>query len=136
MKMTVSRRVTEEVDVHSIRIVVPVRYGEEDIPNNFPNRNDDMWEVLINVNTGEIHGWPTSGEFASFDVHMKVCDSGCYYLFDAGGKQIAKIENDYVPSCVPGEYGDYVVMSIKNGVVADWKFSAHEIADSFFGDDD
>lgn len=118
MKATVMKPV--EVEIRTVGIEVSVRYGDEDIPFDFPFRTGDMWRVKVDADTGRIHDWPQG---KSADVHMKVCDSGSYYLYDENGEQLAALENDYVPhGVIPGSYGDYIEIKIgEDGVIANWK---------------
>lgn len=58
MKMTVLQPV--EIEVSHILIAVAVRYEEEDIPNDFPLRDGDMWRGKVEIDTGKIEGWPDS----------------------------------------------------------------------------
>lgn len=130
MKMTVKRPV--EIDVRFVRIVAAVRYNEEDIPNDFPFRRGDVWDVTVDVETGKILDWP--GPAAN--VHMKVCDEGTYHLLGASNEVLATIENDYVPNgVVPGSFGDYIEMKIAaDGTVTNWP--KRPSFDSFFLDDE
>ena len=111
--------IKEEVEVSAIRIEVAVRYEEEDIPNDFPLRDGEMWRATVEMNTGKIKDWPVG---KSGRLQMKVCDEGTYTLLDAEGKTIASIEQDYIPNkVVPGEYGDYIDLKIdENGIVTNW----------------
>lgn len=127
MKVTVTRRVTEEVEVGSIYLSIPVRYEEEDIPNDFPFRKGDMWAISFTPE-GQIIGWTQEHEewFAKnqdnsnmeglvFNFQMKVCDTGRYEVRDPEGKALLVIEDDYVPHClIPGHYGDYVELDINS----------------------
>ena len=107
-----------EVEVSKIKVVLPIRYDDEDIPFDFPLRNDDTWTAVIDVNTGKIENWVQG---VSGTVEMKVCDEGCYYLLDSGGNEIASIIEDYVPDVIPGSYGDYVNLIIdETGVITNW----------------
>ncbi len=130
MKFTVQRPV--EIDIKFVRIEAAVRYEEEDIPNDFPFRIGDMWNVLVDIETGIIIDWP-QGRTA--DVHMKVCDEGSYYLLDAKKNVVASIEQDYVPNgIVPGSYGDYIEMTIlEDGRIKEWPKKPK--MDEFFGDE-
>ncbi len=112
-------KVLVEKEVKSVKISVPVNYGEEDIPNDFPFRNGDMWEAEIDIETGSVKDWPIG---KSGDLKMKVVDMGTYTLLDEKGEEVAKIENDYVPNeLIPGRFGDYVDLSIdENGKVKNW----------------
>ncbi len=117
--MTIHIPSKKEVEITHIKMDLPVRYQEEDIPNDFPLRKGDMWSVVVNIDTGEIANWPKG---KSGRVSMKVCDEGTYTLLDKDGKEVAKIEQDYVPNdLVPGEYGDYVRLTINaGGVITNW----------------
>lgn len=130
MKLNVT--VPTELEVDAIRCAVAVRYDEEDIPNDFPFRTGDMWDVTLDLNTRKIRDWPSRAG----KVHMKICDEGSYYLM-AGGKVVASRENDYVPGCIPGSYGDYIEFDIReDGTLEGWTPSAREICESFFPDSD
>ncbi|MDH2997228.1 hypothetical protein A1D22_06025 [Pasteurellaceae bacterium LFhippo2] len=101
---------TKQVNVQYLKISVPVRYDDEDMPYNFPLRQDDIWEATINLDTNKIENWP-QGQSGSFC--MKVCDEGSYSLLDENKETIAEIVEYYVPNnVVPGEYGDYISMQI------------------------
>lgn len=119
MKATVTRPV--EIDIKFVRIAVPVNYGEEDMPKDFPfrDRENDIWDVTVDIDTGKIENWPAGVEH---DLHMKVCDGGSYWLLDDKKSIVGCIDTDYVPhGVVPGEYGDYIVMQIKSdGTIANW----------------
>lgn len=118
------------VDVAFIRVKLPVRYGEEDIPNTFPLRTGNTWESTIDVDTGKIVGWPEGN--SQLSLYMKVCDEGVYELVNRNGETIAKLEGEYVPHCiVPGEYGDYVDLSIApDGTILNWP--KHPTVGQFF----
>ena len=112
-------KVKKEIEITILKIVIPIRYGEEDIPNNFPLRNGDTWSATINIDNGEILEWP-KGEKGRLST--KVCDSGSYFLLDTDGNTVLSIEEDYVPNeLVPGEYGDYIDLIIdENGFITNW----------------
>ena len=113
------KTVEVSVDVRRVRLELPVRYWEEDIPNDFPFRQGDTWTAEVEVDTGKVVGWPQGKSGA---LHMKVCDEGTYTLLDGKGQAIAKIEQNYAPNkAVPGCYGDYVELDInEHGVVTNW----------------
>lgn len=117
MKVTV--KTEEEVEIKFVKVNVAVRYGEEDIPNDFPLRKGDMWSAIIDIDKGMILDWPkgTKGE-----LYMKVCDEGSYYLLDESGNTVLSIEEDYVPNeLLPGEYGDYLDLDInEDGYINNW----------------
>ncbi len=116
----VTARRPQEFTFTAIRVKVPVRYEEEDIPNDFPFRKRDMWDVTIDLDDNggaAIRDWPK----LAAEVYMKVCDCGCYYLLN-GSDVIASIDQDYVPNeCIPGDYGDYIGLSIaEDGTITNW----------------
>lgn len=88
------------------------------MPNDFPGRRGESVKMVIDIDTGVIQGWP-AGRVE--EVSMKVCDGGTYILLDAEGKRVA-VREDYVPNnLVPGEYGDYVELSIDaTGRIKNW----------------
>lgn len=135
MKITI--HVPTEVEVDSVRLLVPFRYDDEDedAPYDFPLRVKDMWDVTIDLDSGVIRGWPSDA--GAQELHMKVCDMGHYYLL-SGDKQVAAIEQDYVPGFMPGDhYGDYIILNIgADGKIAKWgnKCNLQRVTTSFFGD--
>jgi len=112
------------IEATTILLEAPIRYGEEDMPNDAPFRKGDMWYVSIDIATGKIKDWPNG---KTLSINMKVCDMGTYRLMNAD-IEVATIEEDYVPSFFPGEhYGDYIEFDIDaNGVIANWKDKATE----------
>jgi hypothetical protein len=130
--MTIKTMVEKEVEFDAIRCALHVRHGEEVIPNDFPLRNGDMWNATIDIATGKIRDWPSGMKMQA--VYMKVVDEGCYYLL-AGDKIIAALDQEYVPGCIPGEYGDYVDFKIApDGTIDRWsRFCTPEkIEEAFF----
>lgn len=121
MKATINK----EVEVKYLRVHIPVRYDEEDIPKDFPLRveNDkdgyDWWDATIDVDTAKILNWPQG---VTGEMFMKVCDEGSYFLLDEAGETIKEIIEDYVPNnLLPGEYGDYVSLVInEEGIITNW----------------
>lgn len=115
MNLTVTKRV--DIPVDTLKMVLPVRYGDEDIPFDFPFRSGDSWAVEIDIATGKIKNWPGP----ACELHMKVCDEGSYVLY-GNGEAVASIANYYVPhGLVPGSYGDYVKLIIAaDGTITNW----------------
>lgn len=131
MKVTVPT--TKEIDIKHIYIEAPVRYGDEDIPYDFPLRVGDMWRAKVEIDTGKIVGWPIG---QTGDMHMKVTDSGTYTLLDDEGAVVAKREQEYVPDVIPGEYSDYIILGIDaNGIITNWP-KKPDLSDFFVKDDD
>lgn len=120
---------TSDIEVDAIEITVPVRYGTEDIPDDFPLRAGDQWKGTVDLNTRKIREWP---EGESGDLSMKVCDMGTYRLL-SGANEVACREEDYVPDCIPGSYGDYIELEIQqDGTVSNWNADAEKVKRSFF----
>lgn len=132
MKFKVKRLV--EIDIRYISIDVAVRYGEEDIPNDFPLRVGDAWKAIVDIDTGMIHDWPVG---QAGELSMKVCDQGTYQLLDENMILIAFIEDDYVPhGVVPGRYGDYIELNIDaTGRIANWPKRV-DVSEFFRGEDE
>lgn len=116
--MKTTMMVETEVNITHVRISADVRYGDEQMPYDFPGRHGDIWEATVNIDTAQIEGWPKAD---AKRVHLKVVDGGTYTLLDSG-KVVATLENDYVPhGVVPGEYGDYLILDINaHGVITNW----------------
>jgi hypothetical protein len=131
MKATI--KVKKEVEITMVKVDIPVRYDEEDIPNDFPLREGDIWSAIINIDEGRVLDWPKgqTGHLA-----MKVCDGGSYFLLDKEGNTVLSIEQNYVPNeLLPGEYGDYIDLHIgENGLISNW-YSQPSISD-FVNDED
>jgi hypothetical protein len=135
MKLTITK--PTEIEADSISVVLPVRYDEEQIPNDFPLRKGDTWRATIDLETGMIREWKP--EFGARQMSLKVVDEGCYYLLcDCDGSHIVEREQQYVPAFFPGDhYGDYVRFKIgADGRIADWRVSAEELVEAFFPDED
>lgn len=134
-------KIEKEVDIKYCQVKAEVRYWEDSEVNGvedengnlMPCRVGDLWCPLIDIDNGVIVNWEEGKEAK---VHYKVCDAGSYYLQDEQGETILSIEDNYVPnSLIPGEYGDYIVMTInKDGVIKEWK-SSPDISD-FLNDED
>ena len=119
----------QEIEVKYVKVELPIFYGEEDMPKNFPLRVEkasddngyDWWQATIEIDTGKILEWPL-GEIGMF--YIKVCDEGSYYLLDESRNVIAGIEVNYVPNRLlpPADgYGDYVTFDIlTDGVISNW----------------
>ena len=126
--MKANVKIEKEVDIKTIEVKAHVRYWEDATINGVtdeegtltPCREGDLWCPVIDIDTGIILNWE-KGKTA--DVHFKVCDGGSYYLKDTDGNIVLSREQDYVPNnLIPGEYGDYIIMSIdENGKIADWE---------------
>lgn len=106
-------------EVTHVRLQLPVRFDDEDMPYDFPLREGDTWSATVELATGKIKEWPKG---KSGKVDLKVVDEGIYTLLLENGHEVARVENDYVPhGVVPGEYGDYVRLDIgRDGVIKNW----------------
>lgn len=113
-------KIEKEFDIRFVKVDVAVRYGEEDIPNDFPLRFLDSWTAVIDIDSGVILDWPIG---RSGRLNMKVCDEGSYYLMDENKEVILAIESNYVPNgLIPGRHGDYIDLDInENGKITNWK---------------
>lgn len=144
MKFPTRFRQTKTAD--AVRLTVPfVAQDElaEDLPGRKNYEKPTKWGELgtvtltIDLDSATIRDWPI-GHTAS--LHLKPVDSGRYELLD--GDAIIATREDYVPDCVPGSYGDYVIMTIdENGRIFDelrqrWTPDPSTIAADFGLDED
>ncbi len=128
--MKFSQMVKAETEVtHLIADMAP-RYWEDaqvngvdenDEAPTIPLRDGDAWKLKIDLETGQIAGWPQG---TTAETHYKVCDAGIYSLIDANGVVVAK-NAGYVPEMLSSDaegFGDYVILNIdKNGYIHGWK---------------
>ena len=137
--------------VKYIRLVLPVRYDEEDMPNCMPFRNGNVFDITYDIKNGDIvdfikdtidiNGiidWNILINRVSanslednliFELSdMKVTDEGKYYLLDENLNVLYSLEEEYVPDSysIDGEYGDYVNLHIdlNNGKILNLKENA------------
>lgn len=112
-----------EIEATLIGMTLAVRYGEEDIPNDFPGRQGDTLSLTVEIDTGRIRAFPEDREA---DIYMKVTDGGTYRIHGPDGALLKELVNEYVPhGLVPGEYGDYVEFHIKGGTITNWPKRPH-----------
>lgn len=137
--------------VKYIRLVLPVRYDEEDMPNYMPFRNGNVFDITYDIKSGDIVdfmkdaidfkgiiSWNNLEDRVSANMledhyifmldDMKVADKGKYYLLDENLNILYSLEEEYVPDShsVHGEYGDYINLHIdlKNGKILNLKQNA------------
>lgn len=129
--MKLNMWVQTEVVAAAIRLTLPVDYGDEDMPLDYPHRKDDVWTVTVDLDTGQIRDWPTG--VPAHHLYMKVCDSGTYCLLDGNDQPVGRVlEQEYVPDCIPGECGDYVDFRIDEaGRITNWKLVPDEVGGCF-----
>lgn len=120
MKVVLLRPV--EVDVATLRIDVPVKYDDEEMPYDFLFRREDRWSVHVDVDSGKVLGWPQG---STAKVRLTVKDEGKYELMDRAGEQVWFAEEDYVPRFLPGFSGDRLELDIApDGTILNWRGSA------------
>lgn len=121
----------EEKNCKYVLCSIGVRYWEDAIVNgvedttqgdNIPCKEDDYWNIKIDIDTGIIQGWDNTKEAKT---HYKSCDDNVIEFLDDEGNSIAQDDN-YVPDFLEctGEngYGDYVLLDIeKSGHIKNWK---------------
>lgn len=134
MKITVHQPV--EIEVDAIRVRLPLRYDEDrEQLRGLHCVSGNRLTLTLGLD-GRARGWPAGTESA---FHLKVVDEGAYDLLDATGAVVVTRDDCYVPSAVPGEYGDYFVCRIDGaGQVFDedgdpWRPTAKDVESAFFG---
>ncbi len=135
MKITITMPV--EIEAKAIACRLPVHYEEEDIPNDYPHRNGNIWDIIIDIDSGQIRAWPNG--VAPRKLNMKVADSGRYWLLGEIDQILAKREEEYVPDCIPGKYGDYITFTIDVlGVINNWKefCTPANVAEAFYDENE
>lgn len=123
---------TAEAEATAIRCTLPIRYEEdlEELGDDFPGLSGKSLALDLDIDTATVRNWP-AGRTAS--LHLKVVDEGSYELLAGDGTVLASCRDDYVPSCIPSEWGDYVVMSIEeDGRISGWRPCAVDIAADFW----
>lgn len=122
-----------EVEISSVFIDLPVRFGDDDMDYDAPLRSGDSWCAEIDIDSGTIINWPLG---KTLDLYLKVVDMGCYFLYDDNGHTVASIEGDYVPhGLIPGDWGDCDYVSLKineHGQITNWPKQPN--LDAFFPD--
>lgn len=128
----ISLNIEAKYDVAKLRAECGVRYWEDGIVNDcedadgdlIPLRDGDSWNIVVDVDTGVIEGWPKG---TTANLHYKVADAGVYSLVSRTGDVIIT-KDGYVPEMLSpaGEgYGDYVIMNIgADGKIDGWRFDA------------
>jgi hypothetical protein len=130
--MDLSVPTTKLVKASAIRVTFPFD-EDDDIPEDFPGRDDssDTITLTLDIDTKKVRDWPEAS--GGYDLYVKAVDQGTYALLDESGVEIAKLEDDSVPGCIPSEYGDYIDFNIaKDGTLLGWEPDADEIVEAFF----
>lgn len=141
MKIHYTQTISATANVSRIRMTLPVdEYDIEDGLRGCPGLSEDerSLTLAIDLDTFRVVDWPESA--GPMLIHIKARDKGVYELVDPDGKVIATRDDDYVPPCVPGDYGDYVIFGVKpDGSIHNengerWPGPRpHAVAHAFFG---
>ena len=127
--MRVTLNIKKDFNLKDLEVFANVRYWEDTDVNGIkdengkliPCRNDDLWEPIIDINSGQILNWK-QGKTAN--VHYKVCDEFIYSITDINGDTVIEEDEIYVPTIMcpkSNGYGDYIIMDIdENGYIKDW----------------
>lgn len=116
--------VKKKIKAAYLNMSVAVRYDEEDMPNNAPLRDGDVWSAVVDLYTKKIVDWPVGQELKIED--MKITDQGLYEIMDKDKNVLISIDG-YVPNrLLPGDYGDYLSLTINaEGEITNWLSSAN-----------
>lgn len=141
-KLQVGENAAEENGEPKNRLVISAgaRYYEDAEVNDEEDDDDDprmplvvdhdgekRWDIIINVDTGKIVGWPQG---TTARIHYKVCDDfECNYYKD--GKYVCNNDGHYyVPDfmCPDDDgYGDYIICRVdEDGAIKDFDKSKVE----------
>lgn len=141
MKLTVKRRIEEEVEAKHLVVIVPhdeVEYedcyeGAGRVPATF--RTDHGYQFRVDLATGRIVGWP---EGLSVDAHYKPRDGGTYQICDANDAVIYEWVDCYVPGFLDHNDGgdDYLDFKISpDGTWLGLRIDGDRVSRSFREDD-
>lgn len=107
-------------DITYIKMLIPIRYKdkEEELFDffNFLKIEDSEYnhiEIIFDYRTGKI----TNYSNFDFELFLKICDEGIYFILNKDFDVIREKRDCYIPDCIPNEYGDYVNLIIENGVI-------------------
>ncbi|MGI9525904.1 MAG: hypothetical protein ACR2MS_02210 [Weeksellaceae bacterium] len=129
MSEIVKRLNGERSEPVAVRVVIPVRYPEDNELNGKSDENGDLpfldgeiWSIDIDLDTGKIKDWPSGNTVV---IHDKVNDMGSYYLLDSHNDVIFSVDEDsYVPDFLQINdygFGDYVLFSVEeDGKIYRW----------------
>lgn len=83
-------------------------------------KDDNIFSMKINVDTGEVVGWPKG---TIMNIYWKIVDEGLYQYLDENDNIIFEYDG-YVPNELAIEeegYGDYVILNIDaDGKIEHW----------------
>jgi hypothetical protein len=111
-----------------IRVIANVRYWEDcSLPiESIPFRNNDTWEITIDISKGLVLDW----NGVKLKTFFKVCDRCNIQALDSDLTILSEKE-DYVPSFLSIDdkgYGDYILITIEeNGTILNWNKQLVEI---------
>lgn len=127
MTITILRPVELEVD--AVRVTAPIRYEEDQAElAGKPGVSGNCLSLVLDLDRLAVRDWP-AGE--TLDLHLKVVDQGTYELL-RGDEVVATKAEEYVPRCLPQQYGDYLVMHVgEDGSIRDWNPHPGEVAECF-----
>lgn len=127
------------IAAQKLKVSAEVRYWEDATVNGIedsdgsliPFRNGDLWQPVIDLETGKFLNWP---EGTTADIHYKVCDAGEYWLLNGGDQEVAKWNDHYVPDkllCHGARgYGDYIILKVNvTGQIEKWRTPSFEADD-------
>jgi hypothetical protein len=107
-----TKEVKKEIDYISVEYFS--RYEED-----APAYAEDVSVEFTIAPDGQILKCDPECSLDDIHIYTKVTDSGSYYIYFTDGTALS-IEQDYVPSWIPGQYGDYIDFKIKDGIITNW----------------
>ena len=131
--MLIPKMMLMGVDIHALRMVVPISRVIADMPHDTPGRKGDMFDLTIYLDTLKVRRWPKGYGRACYFV--EVTDKGTYQLLNVYGDVEAELKNVPVLDCFP-RYGndgyEFLNLNIEaDGTVSNWTLTPKEIAKAF-----
>ena len=111
-------KIIKEIEAKWLQVQIPIRYedDQEELRKiGVGGKNERSISFEVNVDTGELNcaSWDMEA-VKKWSFRIKVCDEGTYTLGDEDFKHIKEIQ-DYVPSIIPNDYGDYINLNFDGG---------------------
>jgi hypothetical protein len=128
--MLIPKMMLMGVDIHALRMVVPISRVILDIAHDTPGRKGDMFDLTIYLDTLKVRRWPKGYGRACYFV--EVADKGTYQLLNVYGDVEAELKNVPVPDFLPRYDDDFLNLRVTiDGTVSNWEPTPKEIAKAF-----
>lgn len=117
--------------VSAIRCTLPIDSEDrEGLPAGLPGDKGDTLTLTLDLDTRKVRDWPTG---LAAKLHLMPRDAGSYELLDERGSVIKRLAQEYVPACLPQEFGDYFIADVQpDGRIKGWQPYSDDVAEAFW----